>query len=78
MPHKRPSKKLESLVKAARLYAGSMTTIISVQQKLYNRFKKLAQTIAKEKGMDSGDVMMQASSMARTLGPLFPSPGKDY
>lgn len=78
MPHKR-SKKLESLVKAARLYAGSMsTTSMSTQQKLYNRFKKLAQSIADKEKMFLGDVMDQASSMARTLGPITPSPGKDY
>jgi hypothetical protein len=81
MPPKRLSKKLESLVKAARLYAGSIASMgmkISTQQKLYNRYMKLASSVAKEKGMDLSDVMNQASNMALTLGPIIPIPGKDY
>jgi len=79
MPHKRPSKKLESLVKAARLYAGSMTsTSMRTQQKLYNRYMKLASSVANEKGLTLSDVMHQASNMAMTLGPIAPTPGKDF
>jgi hypothetical protein len=78
MPQKRLSKKLESLVKAARLYAGSTATSISTQQKFYNRYMKLASSVAKEKGMSLSDVVEQASNMVLTLGPIIPTPGKDY
>jgi len=78
MPQKRPPKKLESLVKAARLYAGSTSTTLATQQKLYNRYMKLASSVAKEKAMSLSDVMYQAGNMALTLGPIIPTPGKDY
>jgi hypothetical protein len=74
----RLSKKLESLVKAARLYAGSTATSISTQQKLYNRFMKLSSSVAKDKEMSLSDVVNQTIHMARMLGPIVPTPGKDY
>lgn len=76
---KAPSKaSLERAVKAAQLYAGAICADIKVAQKLYNKAKSAAFSIARTTGMDPDDVLQQISDEASRRGAICPIPGKDY
>lgn len=74
----KPSKaQLERAVKAAQLYAGALCSDIRTAQKLYNRAKRAAESIATSTGMSFADVFEQVSREASRRGSICPRPGKD-
>lgn len=72
------SRSLESAVRAARLYAGSTACNIKVAQKLYERFKRNCEHIAKDRNTTLENVMDQVAQEASRRGAIVPIAGKDY
>jgi len=67
---------VEKAVLAARLYHGSAGLPIRVQQRLYDRKRRAADAVRRRTGaQDAGE---QIEREALRLGPVMPSPGKDY
>jgi hypothetical protein len=68
---------LDDAVKAARLYQGAVGLSITQQQRLYNKVKGLCDRVARDKGLDYGNVYEQVFARASSLGAIRPTPGKD-
>lgn len=70
---------IEAAVHAARLYIGSDGTArIRDQQRLYAAMQRKIAAVAKRRGMDETDASEQITAKARELGPITPTPGKDF
>lgn len=71
-----PTKRqIDRAVQAARLYAGSLTACtIRDQQRLYARYQAAMRPLEKA----TSDAWDQIAARATALGPLRPTPGKDF
>jgi len=72
------AKDIERAVETARVYAGCQGKVrIRDEQRLYDRLRRQAASVARKRKMDADDVLQQIVDEAHRRGPRCPIPGKD-
>jgi hypothetical protein len=71
------AKDIVKAIHAARVYHGSFGKVsIKTQQRLYDRMRKAAEAVQRRTGVE--DAAQQISEEAQRLGPVTPTPGRNY
>lgn len=73
-----PHAKVNAAVEAARMYFGADGLPIRTQQRFYTKMMRTIAALANTTGNTEQNVFNQITERARSLGRVYPRPGKDY